>query len=111
MHELSILVFADASRTSSHKQLGYIVGQLNGSLKPCSKFHIVAWFSDDLKRPVKSVPDTEILAASLVIDSGKKTAACYSGLLGLDIGVPLVVNSKDLVSRISTQRNYIDRSI
>ena len=63
------------------------------------------------KRPVKSVPAAEILAATEGIDERKTIAKAYSELMDMDIKMQLCVDSKDLFTTMSTQRNSIKRSI
>lgn len=109
--ELSVLVFADASRTDDIGQLGVLTGLLVGEMKSNSIYHPISWISHKAKRPVKSVPAAEILAAGEGIDEGKAIASAYSELLDMDIRVRLCVDSKDLFTSLSTQRNSIDRSI
>lgn len=110
-HELSVLVFADASRVDEAGQLGVLTGLLVGEMKSNSIYHPISWISHKAKRPVKSVPAAEILAAGEGIDEGKVIAAAYSELLDMDIRVRLCVDSKDLFTSLSTQRNSIDRAI
>lgn len=110
-NELSVLVFADASRTDDVGQLGVLTGLLIGEMKNNAIYHTISWISHKAKRPVKSVPAAEILAAGEGIDEGKVIAGAYSELLNMDIRVRLCVDSKDLFTSLSTQRNSIDRSI
>lgn len=76
-----------------------------------SIYHASSWISHKSKRLVKSVPAAEILAATEGIDEGKMIAQAYSEILGFDIKLRLCVDSKDLFTSLSTQRNSIDRSI
>ena len=110
-YELSILVFADASKPREHGQIGVLAGLLVGELESGSIFHSLSWISHKSKRPVKSVPAAEILAAGEAIDEAKSIAHAYRQLLGVKIGVQLCVDSKDLFRSMSSQRNSIDRSI
>ena len=57
------------------------------------------------------MPAAEILAASEAIDEGKMIAKTVSQLLGIPIPLTILVDSKDLFTSMSTQRNSIDRSI
>ena len=84
---------------------------LFGDLSNGSIFHTISWLSHKSKRPVKSVPAAEILASAEAIDEGKSIAHAYSELLGVEVKVHLCVDSKDLFTSLSSQRNYIDRSI
>ena len=108
---LSILVFSDASRIDENGQLGVLTGLLVGEMKQNSIYHPLSWISHKSKRPVKSVPAAEILAASEGIDKGKSIAAAYSEIMDMNIKVRLFVDSKDLSTSLSTQTNSIDRSI
>lgn len=110
-YELSLLTFADASKGDTNGQIGVLTGLLVGSFAEDSIFHCTSWLSHKSKRPVKSVPAAEILAAGEAIDEAKCIAHAYSELLGMHTGIRLCVDSKDLFSSLSTQRNSIDRSI
>lgn len=109
--ELTVLVFSDASRTDDRGQLGILTGLLVGELKSEAIFHTASWLSFVSKRPVKNVPAAEIFAAGHGIDNGKAVAHAYSQILNMNIPVRLCVDSKDLFTSLSTQRNSIDRSI
>lgn len=108
---LTVLAFADASKSSENGQLGVLVGLLLGEMKMGSIFHPISWNSHKSKRPVKSVPAAEILATSEAIDESKMIAHAYMELLNLNVPVHVCVDSKDLFTSLSTQRNSIDRSI
>lgn len=110
-YDLSVLVFSDASWTDENGQLGVITGLLVGEMKQDAIYHPISWISHKSKRPVKSVPAAEILAASEGIDEGKSVAAAYSEIMDMDIRVRLCVDSKDLFTSLSTQKNSIDSSI
>ena len=110
-YELSVLVFADASKGNDHGQFGVLTGLLVGELKNNSIYHPISWLSHKSKRPVKSVPAAEILASAEAIDEAKSIAHAYSEILDMYIRVHLCVDSKDLFTSLSTQRNSIDRSI
>ena len=110
-YDLTVLVFSDASRTDDRGQLGILCGLLVGELKSGAIFHTASWSSFVSKRPVKNVPAAEIFAAGHGIDMGKAVAHAYSQILNMIIPVRLCVDSKDLFTSLSTQRNSIDRSI
>lgn len=111
MHKLSVLVFTDASRTDDVGQVGVVTGLLIDEMEENSIYHPISWISHKPKRPVKSVPAAEILAASEGIDEGKTIAKAYSGILGMDIKLPLAVDSKDMFTSLSTQKSSIDKSL
>ncbi len=110
-YKLSILVFSDASRVDENGQIGLLAGLLVGEMEKQSICHALSWISHKSKRPVKSVPAAEILAATEGIDEGKMIAQAYSELMAMEIKMQLCVDSKDLFTSLSTQRNSIDRSI
>ena len=110
-YDLTILVFADASKGDDHGQLGLITGLLVGEMKNDAIFHTLSWLSHKSKRPVKSVPAAEILASAEAIDEAKMISHAFSEIMNMNIGVHLCVDSKDLFTSLSTQRNSIDRSI
>ena len=110
-YSCSVLVFADASRTIDHGQLGYVAGLLIGEFQEGSVWHTLSWSSHKSKRPVKSIGAAEILAAGEAIDEGKVLVNAYRVLLGMDIDLMISLDSKDLFETLSTCRNSIDRSI
>jgi len=110
-YEMSILVFSDASRTEESGQLGILTGLLVGKMQNNVIYHPLSWISHKSKRPVKSVPAAEILAAAEGIDEDKIIAQAYYELEDMDIRMRLCLDSKDLFTSLSTQRNSIDRSI
>lgn len=103
--------FSPIHRKNSHGQLGVLTGLLIGTIKKYAMYHPIWWLSHKSKRPTKSTPAAEILAASEAIDEGKVIYGTYSELLSMDISVELCVDSKDLFTSMSTQRNSIERSI
>ena len=110
-YQLSVLVFADASRVDECGQLGVLTGLLIGKMKKNAIYHAVSWMSHKSKRPVKSVPAAEIFAAAEGIYEGKTVAMAYSELLDVEIKIRVLVDSKDLFTSLSTQKNSIDKSI
>ena len=108
---VSVLCFSDASKREAHGQVGCISGLLIGDFTKDAVFHPISWISHKSKRPVKSVPAAEVIAAAEAIDDAKTVAATYSEVLSMDVRVKLCVDSKDLFTSLSTQRNSVDRSI
>lgn len=108
---LSLLVFCDASRSKTHGQICYIAGLLIGDLSKGSIFHTISWTSHKSRRPVKSIGTAETLAAGEGIDEGKVIAKTFEVLLGTEVQLFIVVDSKDLFTTLSTCRNASDRSI
>lgn len=104
-------MFSDASRVDENGQIGVLTGLLVGEMENNSIYHPLSWISHKAKRPVKSVPAAEILAATEGIDEGKTISSAYSELMCMDIKLRLCVDSKDLFTSLSTHRNSIDRSI
>lgn len=80
-------------------------------MKQDAIFHPISWISHKAKRPVKSVPAAEIMAASEELDDGKVVVRAYKEILNMEIDSDVCVDSKDLFTSFSTQRNSIDRSI
>lgn len=110
-YDFSVLVFTDASRTDDCGQLGILTGLLIGDVKNNSIYHATSWLSHKAKRPVKSIPAAEIFAASEGIDEGKTIAKAYSEMLNMYIKLRFAVDSRDLFTSLSTQKNSIDKSI
>ena len=109
--QLSVVVFADASKSNENGQLGIVTGLLIGDLCEGSVLHNISWISHKSKRPVKSVPAAEILAAAEGIDEGKMISGAYSEIFNMKVDLKIFVDSKDLFTSLSTQRLSIDRSI
>ena len=110
-YTLSILVFADASKQNDHGQISYLSGLLFGNLESGSVFHVLSWSSHKSQRPVKSVTSAETFAAAEAIDEGKMLAKAVEELIGTEVKLSIVVDSKDLFSTLSTCRMASDRSI
>lgn len=83
---LSVLVSADASRVDDAGQLGIVTGLLVGEMSTNAICHVVSRVSHKAKRPVKSIPAAEFLAAAESIDEGKAISKAYLELLGRDVG-------------------------
>ena len=95
-YDLSVLVFADASRKEDHGQLSFLSGILFGNLASGSVFHVISCSSRKSRRPVKSVASAETLAAGDAIDEGKLIVKAFNELLNLNMGLWIAVDSKDL---------------
>lgn len=105
------MVFTDAGRPSDGAQLSTICGLLIGNLEEGSFYHTISWASHKSKRPVRSIAAGEILAAGEGIDEGVMLKRAYSLLLGIKAELIVVLDSKDLYTSLSTQRQSIDRSV
>lgn len=110
-YNLTVLAFADASKPNEYGQIGVIVGLLVGEFAQNSIYHPVSWLSHKSKRPTKSVPAAEILATTEAIDEVKMICNAYREILRIKIETQICVDSKDLFTSLSTQRNSIDRSM
>ena len=108
---ISVCVFADAGRLCDQAQLFYICGILLGPLENYSPFYTVSWMSHKSRRPVKSIAAAEILAVGEGIDEGKMIKYALSDILGIEIKLIAVTDSKDLFNSLYTQRNATDRSV
>lgn len=60
----SIVLFADAARKDENGQIGVIVGLVVGEGKEGSVLHTLNLLSHKSRRPMKSVPAAEIIAAA-----------------------------------------------
>lgn len=107
----SILVFSDAGRLTDHGQLSYFAGLLIGPFAQDSLFYVLSWMSHKSKRPVKSVGAAEILAASESMDEGKILKKTMTKVLQVPLRLIVALDSRDLFTSLSTQRNSIDKSI
>lgn len=82
-----------------------------GEFAQDSILHCASWLSHRSKPPAKSASTAVSLAAVEAINEDKILATTYSELLDMRIGIHLCLCSDDLFSSLSTQRNFIDRSI
>lgn len=105
------MVFSDASRTVDHGQFSYLTGLLIGDLNLDTVFHTLSWALRKSKRPVKSIGAAEILEASEAIDEGKTLARTLSCLLDIELQLQIALDTKDLFTSLSKQKNSIHRSI
>lgn len=110
-YNLIVLEFADASKPNSYGQIGVIFGLMVGDLAQNAIYHTISWISHKSRRPTKSVPAANILAAAEVIDELKIIAETYRELLKIDIKTQICLDSRELFTSLSTQSNSIDRSI
>ena len=110
-YSISVLVFADAGKPSESVQLSTLWGVLIGSVQEGSFYHTVSWSSHKSKRPVRSIAAGEILAAGEAIDEGIMLKRTFSLLLDLSVELIFILDSKDLYTSLSTQRQSIDRSV
>ena len=105
------MVFADASKQNDHGQVSYLSGLLFGNLESGSVFHVLSWSSHNSQRPVKFVTLAVTFAAAEAMDEGKRLAKAAEELIGTEVKLSIVVDSKDFFSTLSTCRMASDRSI
>ena len=84
-HDLSVLMFADAVRPSTHAQIGFLGGLLIGTPTHGSVLRTGSWASHLSERPVKSSGSGEALAAGDAIDTGKVIAKVYSPRVDMNV--------------------------
>ena len=109
--EVSVLVFADASRKQDDGQLAYVCGLLIRCFQRGSTFHTVSWSSRKSDKPVKSIGAAKIPAASDAIDEGNVMKKAFEVLLNINVRLILAVDSKNLYESLSTTHQSSDRSI
>lgn len=90
------------SRTDAYGQVVILSGLLLDEFKEGALFHVVSWMYDKTKRPIRSVPAAETLAAAKSVDEGKTIKGTYNEILSLDIELQIFVDSKDLYNSLST---------
>lgn len=76
-YELSVLTFADASKSDTYGQLGVVAGLRVGDMANNLIFNCLSWISHKSGRPVKSVPAAEILHLSKLLMSQKEFFVLY----------------------------------
>lgn len=72
---------------------------------------VVSWSSHKAKRPVRSIGTAELLAAGEAIDEGKILASTLAVITNQPVELIIALDTKDLFSSLSSQRNPIDKSI
>lgn len=108
---VSVLVISDPKRRLDDGQFSFFAGLLFGPFEEGSLFYTLSWSSQKWKRPVKSIGAAKILAASESIDEGKCLKRPAALLFGIDISIIIALDSRDLYTSLSTQRNSIDNLI
>lgn len=69
------------------------------------------WSSHKARGPVKSIGAAEKLAAGEAIDIDKVIRCLYERVISVKINLVIAVDSKDLYTTLTTQRQSIDKSI
>lgn len=108
---MSVSVFVNASRTKDVGRMGVIIGLLIGNMYGDLIYRAVSWVFHKAKRPVRSAPAAKVFAAAEGIDEGKIVRNAYYELLDVHVKLFVCVDSEDLFSSISTQKNSVDKSI
>ena len=108
---LNLVAFADASHSPDTSQLCYLIGIVYGEVKQGSVFHLLTWTSHKSRRPVKSTPAAEIMAASEALDELIPLRDAFQRIVGTKVVSWELVDSKDLYNSLTTQRNSVDKSI
>lgn len=110
-NNLHLVSFADESHTMEGSQLCYLIGLFIGDVASGSTFYLLSWSSHKSRRPVKSTPAAEILAASEALDELVCLHSVIVRILGVPVNLWQLVDSKDLYTSLSTQRQSIDKSV
>lgn len=108
---VNLVAFADASFKEDKSQLAYVIGLVFGDVKKDSVFHLLSWASHKSRRPVHSTPAAEILAASEAIDELMMLKNALDAIFEVRVHTYVLIDSKDLYSTLSTQKNSVDRSV
>ena len=106
-----IHMFSDESKTEDKSEIGMLSGLLIGTLCSSYVFHTLILFSKRAKRPVKSVTSAEELVTNAAADEGSLLKSAYCKLLDTDVGLSVIVDTKDLYETISTKRLATDKAI
>lgn len=110
-HPLTVLVFSETGRKGDRFQLVYVVALLAGDIEAGSPFHLQSWCSHKCRRHVRSIDAADILAAGESIDNGKVLISTLSSIYSRRTPLTLALDSRDRLTSLSTQRNYVDKSI
>lgn len=110
-YELTVVSFADASHVKESSHLGYIIGLVVGEVKKVSPLYLLSWSAHRSRRPAKSTPAAEILAASEAVDEVVTLKEFMSKLLGSEVRAVVIVDSKDLCHALSTKLSTAEKSV
>ena len=110
-NDLTIVAFSDASHSPKASQLCYIIGLVIGEVKKGSPFHVLSWSSHRSRRPAKSTPAAEILAASEAVEETVILKDVMTSVLGKPVKSMVFFDSKDLFGSLSSKRNPTDKSV
>lgn len=109
--QCTLVAFADASHSKDSSQLCYLIGLFISPVEKGTPFHLLSWSSHWSRRPAKSAPAAEILAASEAVDELVVLKKVLYGIFGYDIATMVIVDSKDLFHALSSKRNTTDKSV
>lgn len=80
-------------------------------MKSDSVYHVISWNWHKARRRVKSIGAAETLAAGDAVDIGKILEKAYATILQGQVDLVIVVDTKDIYTTLSTQRELLDKSI
>lgn len=109
--DISLVSFADASHKKEASQLYYIVGSMIGLVQNGNQFHLLSWASNRSRRPAKSMPAAEILAATEAVDEIVMLKRLLLKFLGVEVKSMIVVNPNKLYHAIYSKKNKIDKFV
>ena len=84
---------------------------LIGTLSPSYVFYTLTQHSKRAKRSVQSVTSTQVLGTSAAADKSFILKSAYCKLLGVNVGLPVIVDTKVLCDTISAKRLPTDKAI
>ena len=106
-----ILVFAEAARLNEKRQPCIAIGLLIGPLKNASIFHPLTWTSYWILRPVISSASEETMTTGLVVEKCFIFKCAPEQLLEVEAPLIICVDSKGLLSSITTCRTSQNKYI
>lgn len=109
--DVTLVAFADASHSAAASQLCFVTAIVFGKIQQGSVIHIMSWASHRSRRPVRSTPAAEILAAGEALDEIVSLKNALSAMLGIKVQLAVLVDSKDLYRSLSSQRHLTDKSV
>lgn len=84
-----------------------INGLMVDDLATGAVFHALTWFSKRSKRPVQSVVSADVLGISATADEDILLNREYRKILGVNIDLFVIVDSKDLYKEFTNRQNNL----
>ena len=101
--QVTIVAFSDTSHSGILSHLSFIVGLVIGTIQKGSVIHLLNWASQKSRRPVRSTPAAQILAAGEALDYFLSIRNTLAVILKTKVQLAVVVDSKDFYGSLSAE--------